>query len=119
MAHGRPAVIAASGPKRIEKDTKMTIQKLMTTAATATLIAAATTAAADDKASVAVFYELLSNPGSSELAEDFKDVTLENWESIESRMTFTLNRKKERDKELFPYLLPQHAAEYYDVISGD
>ena len=60
----------------------MTIQKLMTTAATATLIAAATTAAADDKTSVAVFYELLSNPGSSELAEDFKDVTLENWESI-------------------------------------
>ena len=60
----------------------MTIRKLMTTAATATLIAAATTAAADGKASVAVFYELLSNPGSSELAEDFKDVTLENWESI-------------------------------------
>ncbi|MDG2155668.1 MAG: hypothetical protein P8M26_06985 [Gammaproteobacteria bacterium] len=43
---------------------------------------------------------------------------VEQWQSIESRMTFTLNRKKERDKELFPYLLPQHAAEYYDDVTG-
>ena len=43
---------------------------------------------------------------------------VEQWASIESRMTFTLNRKKERDKELFPYLLPQHAAEYYDDVTG-
>ena len=43
---------------------------------------------------------------------------IEQWESIDSRMTFTLNRKKERDKELFPYLLPQHAAEYYDEVTG-
>ena len=43
---------------------------------------------------------------------------IERWESIDSRMTFTLNRKKERDKELFPYLLPQHAAEYYDEVTG-
>lgn len=43
---------------------------------------------------------------------------IEQWESIDSRMTFTLNRKKERDKELFPLLLPQHAAEYYDEVTG-
>ena len=43
---------------------------------------------------------------------------IEQWESIDSRMTFTLNRKKDRDKELFPLLLPQHAAEYYDEVSG-
>ena len=43
---------------------------------------------------------------------------IEKWESIDSRMTFTLNRKKERDKELFPLLLPQHAAEYYDEVTG-
>ena len=43
---------------------------------------------------------------------------IERWESIDSRMTFTLSRKKERDKELFPYLLPQHAAEYYDEVTG-
>ena len=37
---------------------------------------------------------------------------IERWESIDSRMTFTMSRRKERDKELFPYLLPQHASEY-------
>jgi len=45
-------------------------------------------------------------------------ILIEQWTSIDSRMTFTLNRKKERDKELFPYLLPQHAAEYYDEVMG-
>lgn len=43
---------------------------------------------------------------------------IERWESIDSRMTFTMSRSKERDKELFPYLLPQHASEYYDEVSG-
>lgn len=43
---------------------------------------------------------------------------IERWESIDSRMTFTMSRSKERDKELFPYLLPQHAAEYYDEVTG-
>ena len=43
---------------------------------------------------------------------------IEQWESIDQRMAFTLSRKRERDKELFPYLLPQHAAEYYDEVTG-
>jgi heme-degrading monooxygenase HmoA len=43
---------------------------------------------------------------------------IERWESIDSRMTFTMSRSKERDKELFPYLLPQHASEYYDEVTG-
>lgn len=43
---------------------------------------------------------------------------IEQWESVEARMAFTLSRRKERDKELFPYLLPQHAAEYYDEVTG-
>ena len=42
---------------------------------------------------------------------------IERWESVESRLEFTMNRSKERDKDLFPYLLPQHAAEYYEVIT--
>ena len=37
---------------------------------------------ADDKAVVQIFYDLLSDPGSAELAEAFKGVTTENWESI-------------------------------------
>ena len=43
---------------------------------------------------------------------------IERWKSIDSRMSFTMSRSKERDKELFPYLLPQHASEYYDEVTG-
>ena len=43
---------------------------------------------------------------------------IERWESIDSRMTFTMSLSKERNAELFPYLLPQHASEYYDVVTG-
>ena len=43
---------------------------------------------------------------------------IERWESVDARMTFTMSRSKERDKELFPYLLPQHASEYYDEVTG-
>lgn len=46
------------------------------------LITAATTLAADDKETVAVFYELLSNPGSAEQAAAFQEATHESWESI-------------------------------------
>lgn len=56
--------------------------RFLPSATTAALIAAATTLAADDTDSVAVFYELLSNPGSSALANEFQNVTHENWESI-------------------------------------
>jgi len=29
-----------------------------------------------------------------------------------------MNRSKERDKDLFPYLLPRHASEFYEDISS-
>jgi hypothetical protein len=29
-----------------------------------------------------------------------------------------MNRSKERDKDLFPYLLPRHASEYYEEVTG-
>ena len=45
-------------------------------------------------------------------------ILIERWESIDARMDFTMNRRRERDKDLFPYLLPQHAAEYYDEVTG-
>jgi heme-degrading monooxygenase HmoA len=44
-------------------------------------------------------------------------ILVERWESIEARMDFTMNRSKERDKDLFPFLLPRHAAEYYEELS--
>lgn len=45
-------------------------------------------------------------------------ILIERWESVEDRMNFTVNRSRERDKELFPYLLPRHASEFYDVVCG-
>ena len=60
----------------------MTLPKPLTSTLAACLIATAASVAADDKETVAVFYELLSNPGSAELAAEFQDVTLESWESI-------------------------------------
>lgn len=42
---------------------------------------------------------------------------IERWESAAARMDFTMSRSKARDKDLFPYLLPQHASEFYDVVS--
>jgi len=45
-------------------------------------------------------------------------VLIEQWESMDARTAFTMSRSKERDKDLFPYLLPQHASEYYDEVTG-
>ena len=45
-------------------------------------------------------------------------ILVEHWESAELRMDFTMNRSKERDKDLFPYLLPRHASEYYEEVTG-
>ena len=45
-------------------------------------------------------------------------ILIEHWESAELRMDFTMNRSKERDKDLFPYLLPRHASEFYEDISS-
>ena len=60
----------------------MNLPKSLTPALAVCLVVAATSVAADDKDTVTVFYELLSNPGSTELAAEFQDVTLESWESI-------------------------------------
>ena len=45
-------------------------------------------------------------------------ILIEHWESAELRMNFTMNRSKERDKDLFPYLLPRHASEFYEEVTG-
>lgn len=55
-------------------------KRLMATAIA--VVMTSTTAFAGGKETVAVFYKLLSDPGSTELAAAFKDVTHENWESI-------------------------------------
>jgi len=45
-------------------------------------------------------------------------ILIERWESVAARMDFTMNRSKERDKDLFPYLLPRHASEFFDEVSA-
>ena len=45
-------------------------------------------------------------------------ILIERWENIDARMDFTMNRSKERDKNLFPYLLPRHTAEFFEEISA-
>ena len=43
-------------------------------------------------------------------------ILIEQWESAEARMDFTMSRNKERDKDLFPYLLPKHASEFFEEV---
>lgn len=56
-------------------------------------------------------------PPESEGEQGTEFLLVERWESIDARTNFTMSRSKERDKDLFPYLLPQHASEYYDEVS--
>jgi len=59
----------------------MQIKQLLGAASVA--IAAMTSSAfADDKETVTIFYDLLSDPGNAALVEAFKGATSESWESI-------------------------------------
>ncbi len=60
----------------------MISKTLLTSAAAAALLATASASLAGDKETVTIFYDLLSNPGSAELAEAFQGATVESWESI-------------------------------------
>lgn len=51
-------------------------------AATVALAFAATSAFADNKSTVTIFYDLLSNPGDAAQVQAFQDATTQNWESI-------------------------------------
>lgn len=51
-------------------------------AASVALASITTGAMADEKATVALFYDLLSNPGAEAQVAAFQDATTENWESI-------------------------------------
>lgn len=59
-----------------------TTMPLKTYAAAAALAALSTGAFAEDTATVQVFYDLLSNPGSQELTAAFQKVTSEDWVSM-------------------------------------
>ena len=44
-------------------------------------------------------------------------VVIEQWESVDKRMDFSMNRDKSRERELFPNLLPEHTHEFYTDIT--
>ena len=60
----------------------MTMKNLIGAASLALVAATGTASFADDKETVSVFYDLLSDPGNVELAEAFRGATSEDWESI-------------------------------------
>ena len=60
----------------------MIAKSLITTMAVSAFFATASVSLANDKETVSVFYNLLSDPGSVELAKEFQAVTTDNWESI-------------------------------------
>ena len=41
-------------------------------------------------------------------------VMIEQWDSIEERILFSKNVVAGRQKEIFPYLLPNHSHEFYE-----
>ncbi len=60
----------------------MAIQNIIGAASLALALATSTAAFADNKETVSVFYDLLSDPGNAELADAFREATSEDWESI-------------------------------------
>ncbi len=60
----------------------MTVKNLIGAASLAIIAASSTAALADNKETVSVFYDLLSNPGDAAQVEAFLAATSENWESI-------------------------------------
>ena len=60
----------------------MTIKNLIGAASLAIVAASGTAALADNKETVSVFYDLLSNPGGADQVAAFQAATVENWESI-------------------------------------
>lgn len=56
--------------------------KTLAAAASVAILSTASAAFADSKATVQVFYDLLSNPGSETHAAAFKEITSADWESV-------------------------------------
>jgi len=44
-------------------------------------------------------------------------VVIEQWDSAEDRLTWSLARDKTADRELFPHLMPEHSHEFYDDLT--
>ena len=45
-------------------------------------------------------------------------IIIESWDSVEDRITFSRGLGKERNKALFPHLLPEHSHEFYEDVTA-
>ena len=45
-------------------------------------------------------------------------IIIETWDSVEDRIAFSRGLGKERNKALFPHLLPEHSHEFYQDVSS-
>lgn len=46
-------------------------------------------------------------------------VIVEQWDSVDDRMNFSMSRDNSRDRELFPNLQPAHTHEFYGTVTAD
>lgn len=46
-------------------------------------------------------------------------VIVEQWDSVDDRMNFSMSRDNSRDRELFPNLMPAHTHEFYSAVTPD
>ena len=44
-------------------------------------------------------------------------IVIETWDSVDDRFAFSRGLGKERNKALFPHLLPEHTHEFYEDVS--
>ena len=44
-------------------------------------------------------------------------IIIETWDSVDERIAFSRGLGKERNKALFPHLLPEHSHEFYEDVS--
>ncbi len=44
-------------------------------------------------------------------------IIIETWDSVDDRIAFSRGLGKERNKALFPHLLPEHSHEFYEDVS--
>jgi hypothetical protein len=46
-------------------------------------------------------------------------VIVEQWDSVDDRMNFSMGRDKSRDRVLFPNLMPEHTHEFYGEVNAE
>ncbi len=62
--------------------------------------------------------EMAKHPEADHGGKGAHFVIIEQWDSAEARMQWSLNRDKTLDRELFQYLEPAHTHEFYNDLTA-